>query len=206
MKNILIVGKNSFYYKQLKDDLKNIFNVVEISHLDLSVNSDSNNIQWDLILIFARVKSYSFFNSLQHNYKSKKIVLISSVILDLPTNFKYYSYYIEKYNVEKWYNSINNSNLIIIRSGTIESESALIYSKKIDFISVISNLDKLSKIISLPLYKKEYKIPHLFYRFIFNFYYGYIFMRPLDIMYKYLNGYVYGYIYAIEKILNINKR
>jgi hypothetical protein len=203
MNNILIIGKNSHYYNQIKVDLKKYFKIVEISHNELSNNTTIRHFEWDCILIFARVENINFFNVLKNNFVSKKFVLISSIILDLPEDYKYYSYYNEKFNVEKWFTSFFNTNNLIIRSGTIENDSVLIFSKKIDFINIIRKIDYFNNIYSLPLYKKNYKIPHLFYRIIFHLPYGYIFTRPLDIIYKYSKGYVYGYIYAID--INFNQ-
>jgi hypothetical protein len=128
MKNVLVIGKNSYFYKQVKHELSFHLILVEISHTEVHLFSKLKDIHWDYVLIFARVQDVNFLSRINNGINSRKFVLISSIILNLPEKFRYYSYYREKHIVEKWFVSIFESNFVIIRSGTIENNSSLIYS------------------------------------------------------------------------------
>ena len=204
MKKILIIGKNSFYFSQVKNLLSEYYILHEISHSDFD-NKELKDIEFYCIIIFSRVRNQQYFHSIKKNFISKNIILISSIILDLPPSFRLYNYYREKANVEKWFieSYSTDINLLIIRSGTIENSDAFIFSKVQDFIQLVHYIHQYKNLISLPVYKNFYKNPNFFYRFVFKLPFGYLFLRPFDILLRFKSGTLYGYVYAISKYLSV---
>jgi hypothetical protein len=204
MKKILIIGKNSFYFTQVKNQLIKNYILYEISHNDFN-NKDLKVLEFYCIIIFSRARNQQYFLSINKNFFSNNIILVSSIILDLPSTFCLYSYYREKANAEKWFidSFSKHSNLLIIRSGTIENPDALIYSNVQDFIQIVNTISEHKNFISLPLYKKYCKKPNIIYRTIFQLPFGFLFLRPFDILLRMKVGTLYGYVYAISKYLTI---
>ena len=200
MKKILVVGKNSFYYSKVKNELSNYYNISEISHNQITSNVYPSVKNWDLILIFCRVRDFNFFKTLSLNYIADSFCLVSSRVLDLSLDYRFYSYHSEKLIVEKWFNKLPNS--YVVRSGTIEGGSPIFSTIK-DFVYNVIN--PKGKLVTLPLYYESYKTPNIFYKILFSMSYGYLFLRPFDLFYRMKENYVYGYVYAISKQLKTLK-
>ena len=200
MKKILIIGKNSYYYSKVRKDLAKIFFLTEISHKDVISNNIKEKENWHKVIIFSRSKNINFFEKIFENYSSNEYILLSSIILELPNNFKYYSYYNEKLRCEKWFFECapNSSICSVIRSGTIQGSNP-IYSTVKNFIDSI--IKKSSRIRVLNVDQIPHKEPNFLYKFIFSFNYGYILLRPIDYIYKIQQNYIYGYVYAIKKFI-----
>jgi hypothetical protein len=206
MKRLTIIGKNSQYYNRIKIVLKQFYHVIEYSHRDI-LNSDIDIIT-DSILLICRIQEPEFLDILNEKIKTNtKILLISSVILDLPKQYFLYNYYREKKNIETHFiNKLYNTNSkYIIRSGNITKDD-FIFSYVDDVIFLInyyldtSNAKIPNQIMSTNIFIKDfYEFKPTFYHILFNIKYAYIFLRPLDIFYKYRHNFLYGYSYALYK-------
>ena len=199
--SVLIIGKNSKFYQNVKKALIKNYNVKEASHSELQPNI-FNDYTPDIIILTCRIKDPKFIQLLSEITPiHSKIILISSVILDLSPKYKGYSYYQEKDKVEKWFLRYlqQHKAKFIIRSGDITSKIKKIYTTPLDLVETINNLKNSKLIYSTPiLISSETLFPSKIYQKIFELKYGYILLRPFDILIKKrFPSKLYGYTYAL---------
>lgn len=208
--SVLIIGKNSKFYRSIKKVLTIYYNVKESSHKELQYNIFNEYIP-DIIILTCRIKDPKFIQVLSKIAPiSSKLILISSVILDLPSTFRGYSYYREKSIVEKWFLEYLPQHKIkfIIRSGDITTKYKKIYSTPSDLVGQIKNLKEPGVIYSAPIkIGSEIALPPTFYQKIFKLRYGYMLVRPYDIfLKKRCPGKLYGYTYALFDKIRLLKQ
>ncbi len=209
---ILIVGKNSKVYQDIKLSLLDFGQIYEVSHLEIK---KYRNCFFDLCINFAVDKknvqgNYDLFSSLKDMHIKKLYHVSSSSVNTL--RFFPYSYpvikLIQEYYVQQYF-----KNYLIIRLPTYKSYSDVIrcpniFCSRSDLLSLVSShhlfLD--SKIIEVKgeLLNTQSKFNSLYVRFILFFTF-FMRVRLLDLFLKIFTNKNYGYS-ALLYFLNSEKK
>jgi hypothetical protein len=196
--SLCIIGKNSAFYGHVKNQLRSEFEIFEFSHTDLTSGVLEAR-SYDVVLIVCRVKSKSFFRDLKNQLcGSPRVVLISSIVLELGPKYRRYGYIKEKAQVENWFDEIFSKPFKqIIRSGNITTRS-VVYSLPADLLKELL-ISPYAVISCLPVYKdhKLGKLPPRWYILLYRIEGFYSMLRPADLLLKISGNYMYGYTYAL---------
>lgn len=196
--SLCIIGKNSAFYGQVKNILSTEFEIFEFSHTDLTSGGFEAR-SYNVVLIVCRVRSKSFLRDLKNQlYGSPRVVLISSIVLELGPKYSRYGYIREKAQVENWFNEIfSKSYKQILRSGNITTRS-VVYSLPADVLRELL-ITPYAGITCLPVYKDHElgKLPPRWYILVYRCKGFYSVLRPVDLFLKIKGGCMYGYTYAL---------
>ena len=174
MTSLLFIGKNSRFFNITIDDLSKQFSLVAISHKEIKkttfrfdliiVGSFSKNLR-DNLIIFEKIKSSLSF---------KKIIYLSSAVVELDDKYNYYKYVKLKKQLEKEFFLTFKKNSIIFRPYLIQNakcSNSPLYTTSDDFVSKVQltyENYKINRVVSFdPVFSKSIRIPNYLYRFLF---------------------------------------
>lgn len=203
MISLLFIGKNSRFFTETKDDLSKKFSLIAISHKEIKkttfcfdlviVGSFSKNLRENLIL-FEKIKSSLSF---------KKIIYLSSAVVELDDKYNYYKYVKLKKQLEKEFFLTFKKNSIIFRPYLIQNakrSNSPLFTKSFDFVNKVKltyENNKINSVVSFdPVFLKSVRIPNYLYRFLFakNLF---LLCRIFDLFYKRFGFVNYGYTYGL---------
>jgi hypothetical protein len=199
---LLIIGKNSRLYKTFSHDFDSNFSVTAISHREAEEFDWSR--PYDMVLVLSTTHKISDMRDLFLLIKKSckcRVILMSSIVVELPRVFNFYRYVAIKKTLEALFLSIMPTQSIV-RSGAVFSNSQHAVGTRIGdlLVSIAKSADSAEQMITSKLVVDRSWCPGMIYKSLFAMKL-YPICRAFDFFYAKAGRTNYGYTYALYLLL-----
>lgn len=199
---LLVIGKNSRVFARFSSEINDAFYVTAISHRDIQFLGETET--FDIVWVLSTSRDIKacdeMFVAIGNKNLTGKVVLMSSAVAALPTQYEFYSYVRNKKEIERRFLHILRGG-VIVRSGTIVEKEPHPVGTHIS--NLLEKLCQLAShelpIVSVAFTNSSNWEPSKIYKVLFSM--GFLSIcRIFDLWYSLTGKLNYGYTYALSTV------